>query len=223
MLLLLQQPQEFFDHPTHDCSGSGGGSGSGGESAAFASGGRDSVINLWAASGSCVGSVGGHGGTVQQLSDINLLGNTSAFNNGAGGGGKAVPAMFSISTGGTLKLWALQGFKQLGEFNITGNGGNGNGSGSNSNGNGGAEGAQKSTSNKGVWSGQNIVTANGPNGVVRRWSPNQPERFGERGGRGVEWSSKEEGSHGCAVTDLLSTGKFRLLYTVYLVSYGVVH
>jgi WD40 repeat protein len=80
----------------------------GGEGAAFVSGGRDSVINLWTSSGDCVGTQTAHRGSVTGLSDINM---NFRFRPSA-------PMLFSIGTDSAIKLWDLRKLRLASEIQV---------------------------------------------------------------------------------------------------------
>ena len=176
------------------------------EVASFASGGRDSVVNLWTGTGSCVGSVSHHRQGVHYLSDINLVrylsrgGGSARGGSGAKSGGqrRAIPTMFSIGGEGAVKLWDLRRFKSMGGFDVYSSNATNAARAVDS-----ASGPGKLPPARGVWADQGIVSAHGKEGNVTLWTM--------EGGSGKEagtWVCRCLAQQGSACTDLLSTDSF---------------
>jgi WD40 repeat protein len=159
--------------------------GSSSEAASFASGGRDSVINLWTGAGTCVGSVSSHRQGVHYLSDINLVANNGRSDKGKS---SSSPTMFSIGGDGLIKIWDLKRFKSTGEINV--------GSVHTS---GDSKAETPKAQSRAVWAGQSIVSAQGRDGSLTLW-------YGT--GTGGTWQCKHLAQHGSVCTDLLSTNRF---------------
>jgi hypothetical protein len=128
-----------------------------GEAAAVVSAGRDSMINIWSASGDCLSSQAAHRGTVSFLSDINysagLSGYSYAYSAQQGLNTKSVyaspfgnnPLMLSLGADGAIKLWDLKRFKCISEV---------------------APSAQAGNSTKAVWCAEGFLTGSNT-GAVR--------------------------------------------------------
>ena len=84
--------------------------GAGAEGASYISGGKDSMANLWTASGDCVGSQVAHRGTVGFFSDINCSLNYRGM--------AGQPVMFSLGSDSMVRLWDLRRFRPVGEISL---------------------------------------------------------------------------------------------------------
>jgi len=168
------------------------------EAASFASGGRDSVVNLWTNNGNCVGSVSSHRQGVHYLSDINLFNfNASAKSTESAKGGKTtgrvMPTIFSIGGEGSIKIWDLKRFKAVGDINVY------SADVRNSDSTKEISDGSKPPLTRGVWAHQSIVSSHGKEGSITMWSSD--------GSTGA-WSSQNLAQHGSGCTDLLSTNSF---------------
>ena len=165
------------------------------EAASFASGGRDSVVNLWTNTGNCVGSVSSHRQGVHYLSDINLFNYSTSAKTADVAKGKYVarvlPTIFSIGGEGAIKIWDLKRFRAIGDINVY--------SADSINAAKDLTDGSKAPLARGVWAHQSIVSAHGKEGNITMWNSD---------GSSGAWGSKNLAQHGSVCTDLLSTNSF---------------
>ena len=132
-----------------------------GEAASIISAGRDSMVNVWSASGDCLSSQAAHRGSVTFLSDINYPGGGSSYihaysaahglNNKASYHNPAFthPTMVSLGSDGAIKVWDVRRFKCISEISPTT-----------------SSSSQSGNSTKAVWCSQGLITGSNT-GAVR--------------------------------------------------------
>lgn len=180
----------------------------GGEGASFVSAGRDSMVNLWTASGSCVGTQAAHRGSVNFLSDINCK---LQYRPGLSG----TPMMFSIGADSAVKIWDLKRFKIITDIQVPPSAASGAAAVAAAGG-----GSGPSAVTKGVWAGQSIVTG-GSSGNLKLWDYTASSGGGASdsfsasdsssltGGKDTTtWVSRDLTAHTQTCTDLISTDRF---------------